>query len=73
MVKIIGSWTTKQGYVMLRLSTNKIISLHALIFKNLFHKKIPKGYSINHKDYNINHNCASNLELVKANKNVRRW
>lgn len=71
MVKIIGSWTNLQGYTMLRLSTNKVISLHKLIYQNL-HGKVPKGYQVHHRDYNITHNCRSNLTLILETKHRKR-
>jgi len=72
-MKIIGSWKTKDGYIMLRLSNSKCIPLHKLIYQNRTRKKIPKGMEIHHKDGNIDRNCISNLELVKKEINTRGY
>lgn len=72
MVKVIGSWINQNGYVMLRLSNHKCIALHKLIYQNLYGIKVPDDKSIDHLDYNINRNCASNLKMVDKKKNHRR-
>lgn len=72
MVNIIGSWVNQTGYVMLRLSNHTIKPLHVLIWENLHGKKMQKYNSVNHIDFDITRNCASNLKSVLRNKNHRR-
>lgn len=73
MTKIIGSWKTKEGYTMLKLSNHKCIPLHKLIWENITKSKVPLDYEIHHKDGNIDRNCISNLGLTKKEINVRGY
>lgn len=72
-MKIIGSWINKQGYIIVRLSNNKCIPLHKLIWENKTGSKVPVGYEVHHKDGNVNRNCISNLGLIPIEKNVRGY
>ena len=72
MVNIIGSWINQAGYVMVRLSNHKIKPLHVIVWENLHGKKLQKDKSINHIDFDINRNCATNLESIPKHKNHRR-
>ena len=71
-MNIMGSWKSKEGYIIVRLSNNKCIPLHKLIYQNKI-GKIPVGMEVHHKDGNINRNCVSNLKLIKKEINIRGY
>lgn len=49
-----------------------IFSVHSLVL-TAFVSTRPAGYHANHRDFNILHNCLTNLEWVHPSQNKRRY
>lgn len=66
-----GVWFNQDKKTGYFLNTNKHIRLHRYIWEKHF-GKIPKGYTIHHKDHNKSNNDIGNLELLTVADHHKR-
>lgn len=72
--RILHSCTLRSGYKLVKIRVNGVDKLfyeHRIVWMAVNNKPIPKGYQINHKDYNRGNNKIDNLEIMTVQENLR--
>lgn len=69
----IKSCKQKSGYEVVSIKLNgksKLFYTHRIVWMAVTGQDIPKGYQVNHKDYNRGNNKFSNLEILTIRDNL---
>lgn len=72
--RILKPWPDDDGYLKIHLYKNKMTDtfrVHRLVME-AFVGKCPKGYEVDHIDFNPSNNCLYNLRYIQSRKNAGR-
>lgn len=71
--RLLKSCKQKSGYEVVTIRVNgkpKLFYTHRIVWMAVNNKEIPKGYQINHIDYNRGNNKIGNLEILTIKENL---